>query len=237
MDRRCRKSSESPKPRNLRYTNVTSNDNAPPKRFGHQNGAYLDRDHGDWRGSDSKSNEELKGLSYKECRRLKRQKIRKSLKHSIWNIMPKEDHRRRKSIRKRKRNKKRRYNDSNKSDDSDSSGRKREKRSSSSRSRSRRSGRKTKTRSKTESEGSSSEEENGFDLGNAKSNSIIDDHVKKIKINFEALKLKELFESQKKPVLDNEPMVGPMTLPRAKGYISYSGAIRPGEGDAIEQYV
>ncbi|KAK7295456.1 hypothetical protein RJT34_18365 [Clitoria ternatea] len=329
MDRRCRKSSESPEPRNPRYMNATSNDNAPPKRFGRRNGAYLDRDRGAWRCSDSESDEELKGLSYEECRRLKRQKMRKSLKHCIWNITPspprrdnnedddkaeeisgkhrdedavktdkevkprgksktelesdsepeseksassesdsddsrsrkkrrkgssssfrkrrsdresesgeeEEDRRRRKSIRKRKRNKKRRYSDSDESDDSDSSGRKRKKRSSSSRSRSRRSGSKTKTRSETESEGSSSEEEKGSDLGDAKSNSIVDDDVKKIEINAEALKLKELFESQKKPALDNEPTVGPMPLPRAEGHISYGGALRPGEGDAIAQYV
>ncbi|KAF2314860.1 hypothetical protein GH714_036958 [Hevea brasiliensis] len=44
-------------------------------------------------------------------------------------------------------------------------------------------------------------------------------------------------EAQKKPVLDNEPMVGPMPLPRAKGHINYGGALRQGEGDAIAQYV
>ncbi|KAG6497111.1 NF-kappa-B-activating protein-like [Zingiber officinale] len=53
----------------------------------------------------------------------------------------------------------------------------------------------------------------------------------------EALELKELIESQKKPALDNEPMVGPAPLPRAEGHISYGGALRPGEGDAIAQYV
>jgi hypothetical protein len=53
----------------------------------------------------------------------------------------------------------------------------------------------------------------------------------------EALKLKEMFELQKKPALDNVPTVGPMPLPRAEGYISYGGALRPGEGDAIAQYV
>ncbi|XP_074591042.1 uncharacterized protein LOC141846914 [Curcuma longa] len=53
----------------------------------------------------------------------------------------------------------------------------------------------------------------------------------------EALKFKELIESQKKPSLDNEPMVGPSPLPRAEGHISYGGALRPGEGDAIAQYV
>ncbi|XP_068309903.1 uncharacterized protein [Pyrus communis] len=37
--------------------------------------------------------------------------------------------------------------------------------------------------------------------------------------------------------LDNEPVVGPMPLRRAEGHISYGGALRPGEGDAIAQYV
>ncbi|KAF3793491.1 UPF0396 protein [Nymphaea thermarum] len=55
----------------------------------------------------------------------------------------------------------------------------------------------------------------------------------------EVLKFKELIESQKKPAsaLDNEPFVGPAPLPKAEGHISYGGALRPGEGDAIAQYV
>lgn len=56
-------------------------------------------------------------------------------------------------------------------------------------------------------------------------------------MNAEALMFKEMIESQKKPALDNEPVVGPMPLPRAEGHISYGGALRPGEGDAIAQYV
>ncbi|XP_030552828.1 NF-kappa-B-activating protein [Rhodamnia argentea] len=59
----------------------------------------------------------------------------------------------------------------------------------------------------------------------------------KAEINAEALMFKEMIESQKKPALDNEPVVGPMPLPRAEGHISYGGALRPGEGDAIAQYV
>ncbi|KAK4771970.1 hypothetical protein SAY86_013745 [Trapa natans] len=55
--------------------------------------------------------------------------------------------------------------------------------------------------------------------------------------NAEALRLKELIESQNKSALDNEPVVGPAPLPRAEGHISYGGALRPGEGDAIAQYV
>ncbi|KAM7256904.1 hypothetical protein ACFE04_012645 [Oxalis oulophora] len=53
----------------------------------------------------------------------------------------------------------------------------------------------------------------------------------------EALILKEIIEAQKKPALDNEDVVGPMPLPKAEGHISYGGALRPGEGDAIAQYV
>ncbi|KAE8686146.1 hypothetical protein F3Y22_tig00111084pilonHSYRG00049 [Hibiscus syriacus] len=47
----------------------------------------------------------------------------------------------------------------------------------------------------------------------------------------------EMLEAQKKHALDDEPMVGPAPLPRAEGHISYGGALRPGEGDAIAQYV
>ncbi|CAA3006820.1 Hypothetical predicted protein [Olea europaea subsp. europaea] len=53
----------------------------------------------------------------------------------------------------------------------------------------------------------------------------------------ELLKFKEMIESRNKLTLDNEPVVGPMPLPRAEGHISYGGALRPGEGDAIAQYV
>ncbi|XP_031253085.1 NKAP family protein [Pistacia vera] len=64
------------------------------------------------------------------------------------------------------------------------------------------------------------------------------DEAKQAEINAEVLKFKEMIESQKKPALDDEePVVGPMPLPRAEGHISYGGALRPGEGDAIAQYV
>ncbi|KAL5792909.1 hypothetical protein ACOSP7_001503 [Xanthoceras sorbifolium] len=63
------------------------------------------------------------------------------------------------------------------------------------------------------------------------------DEAKKAEINAEVLKFKEMIESQKKPALENDPVVGPMPLPRAEGHISYGGALRPGEGDAIAQYV
>ncbi|CAJ1969307.1 unnamed protein product [Sphenostylis stenocarpa] len=336
-DRRRRRS-VSPAHRNPRHTNGTANDNALPKKFGHRNGAYLDRDREDWQRSDSESDEELKGLSYEEYRRLKRQKMRKLLKHCIWNVTPspprcdnddlenyskpddifdrddiagkvekeakpiaklksesdsdsesdksissesddsrrrkkrrkssagssrrscsesgseseseseEEDSRRRSRRNRRKRSnrssRKRRYSDSDESEesesgDSDSSGGKRTNRSSASRSRSkisRRSRKGKKKSSETESEGAYSEEENGSGSGDGKIKATIDE-VLNTEINAEAIKLKELFESQKKPALDNEPSVGPMPLPRAEGHISYGGALRPGEGDAIAQYV
>ena len=65
----------------------------------------------------------------------------------------------------------------------------------------------------------------------------IDDEEMKAESIAEALNFKEIFEAQKKPALDSEPVVGPMPLPRAEGHISYGGALRPGEGDAIAQYV
>ncbi|KAJ1379112.1 NF-kappa-B-activating protein [Sesbania bispinosa] len=249
-DRRRR--SESPKHRSPRHTNGSPNGNALPRKFGRRNSAYLDRDRGDWQRSDSESDEELKGLNYEEYRRLKRQKMRKALKHCIWNVTPSpprnenedlNDYDKAEEISEK-------YGDgsdgksdkeseeSQSDDDSDDSGRKR-KHSSSSRSRSKRSSssrRRTKRRSETESEGSDEDSGSGSAGATAKSIAMIDE-VKMTEVNAEALKLKELFESQKKPALDNEPAVGPMPLPRAEGHISYGGALRPGEGDAIAQYV
>ncbi|XLT13473.1 hypothetical protein HN51_059163 [Arachis hypogaea] len=86
----------------------------------------------------------------------------------------------------------------------------------------------------SESEGSELEEEK--DSADAKNKATVEE-VMKTEVNPEALKLKELFESQKTPALNNEPAVGPMPLPRAEGHISYGGTLRPGEGDAIVQYM
>ena len=99
-------------------------------------------------------------------------------------------------------------------------------------SRSRRSKKKRST--DTESENSQSEESLDSEVdtnGKAKVEEVNEE------TDMEALKFKEMIEAQKKPALDNEPMVGPAPLPRAEGHISYGGALRPGEGDAIAQYV
>lgn len=55
--------------------------------------------------------------------------------------------------------------------------------------------------------------------------------------NVELLKLKELIELRKKESMVDEPVVGPMPLPRAEGHISYGDVLRPGKDDTIAQYV
>ncbi|KAH9292926.1 hypothetical protein KI387_041888, partial [Taxus chinensis] len=67
-----------------------------------------------------------------------------------------------------------------------------------------------------------------------------EDNSQPVEIDSEALMFKEMIESQKKSAtggLENEPFVGPAPAPRAEGHISYGGALRPGEGDAIAQCV
>ncbi|KAF3436283.1 hypothetical protein FNV43_RR23375 [Rhamnella rubrinervis] len=94
---------------------------------------------------------------------------------------------------------------------------------------------KKKTRSETEGGTSNSEENLDSEVdvnGKAKL-----EEAKVDEGDTEALMFKEMIEAQKKPALDNEPIVGPQPLPRAEGHISYGGALRPGEGDAIAQYV
>ncbi|XWS46836.1 hypothetical protein CRYUN_Cryun14cG0102400 [Craigia yunnanensis] len=141
--------------------------------------------------------------------------------------------------------KKSRYSDSNKSgsgeSETDISDRsqssddrvKSKKQKSSSNSRSRRS--KKRRGSETDSQGSYSDKSS--DSGVDASCKPEADEAKMAEISAEALMFKEMIETQKKPALDNEPMVGPAPLPRAEGHISYGGALRPGEGDAIAQYV
>ncbi|OAY66022.1 UPF0396 protein [Ananas comosus] len=285
--------------------------------------------------------EELKGLSYFEYRRLKRQKLRKKLKNCIWTVTPSpprsereqselfdepdgasdspveeeeeeekkvekkgakersassgsdeserstsdsesEDSRRRRGRRsgRGRSRRKRRYSDSSEdaserrsdedsgseseslddslSDDEDNKRRKRRSRRSGS-SRRRKSKRSTSSRKKSRASSSTDESEE-FDSSprpkkkktstrskkskQSKSESSSDSDPipakvdsKKPEIDPEALMFKELIEAQKKPVLENEPLVGPVPLPRAEGHISYGGALRPGEGDAIAQYV
>ena len=317
-------------------------DHSLPKKFG-KGRSFLDRN---GRESDEESDEDLKGLSFEEMRRLKRQKMRKSMRYCIWNITPspprrddeeelvekadeiekyredevksedssgkekekaksesensgsgesesksefESDDSREKRERRKSSSKRRRRNSDSKSDvsgsesesesdteedrkrgkksrksisrriksskssrrrksrrkkskysDSDDSGgeesdsdddrvkSKKRRRSSGSRSK----GSKKKRGSETESENLDSLENSGSEKNKAN-----DDEANKAEVDVEALMFKEIIEAQKKPALENEPVVGPMPLPRAEGHISYGGALRPGEGDAIAQYV
>lgn len=91
--------------------------------------------------------------------------------------------------------------------------------------------RRNKKRSKSESASPYSDKSLGSDINAKKADAT------KTENSAEALKRKESSEALKKPALDDEPTVGPIPLPRAQGHISYGGALRPGEGDAIAQYV
>ncbi|EFJ15799.1 hypothetical protein SELMODRAFT_445375 [Selaginella moellendorffii] len=67
-----------------------------------------------------------------------------------------------------------------------------------------------------------------------------DSAKKMLEIDEEAIKFRGLLEAQKKAAmgsLESEPMVGPAPAPKTERHISYGGALRPGEGDAIAQYV
>ena len=129
---------------------------------------------------------------------------------------------RRKGSRSRRKS---RYSNSDESDDTDASNRVRSKKK---RSRSRNLSETEKDIEVSNSEGSGVEKA---------AMTIEEDEEMKAESIAEALNFKEIFEAQKKPALDSEPVVGPMPLPRAEGHISYGGALRPGEGDAIAQYV
>ncbi|KAL6191385.1 hypothetical protein ACLB2K_037776 [Fragaria x ananassa] len=162
-----------------------------------------------------------------------------------------EDHRRRRKSRTRSKRKKsrrdsrRRRRKSRRSSDSDESEVSDSESSDSDRVKSKKKKRKVSSKSKkkkyseTESEDSGSEKSLDSEV-DAKPKALVAVEEPEMDENsIEALKLKEILEAQRNPSLDldNEPVVGPMPLPRAEGHISYGGALRPGEGDAIAQYV
>ncbi|XP_010943077.1 uncharacterized protein [Elaeis guineensis] len=316
----------------------------------HDHASRNGKPHGAGDGDSSSSDEDLKGLSYFEYRRLKRQKLRKKLKNCIWRVTPspprgerepsepldepngatdspaegekdeeaeekkggkdrigsselddsdgsgstnsaveRSDSDSESPPRKRGRGRKSREGRSERKqrhldsseDDSESSSyedsstesessydspsedevgkrrKKRSRRSARKKSRSARSDRRKRRRSSRATTSDESEEESDSSprpkkrssrrskkskRSMSESSSDLDGDArqadaKKPEIDPEALKFKEMLESHKKPALDNEPFVGPVPLPRAEGHISYGGALRPGEGDAIAQYV
>ncbi|CAA7044134.1 unnamed protein product [Microthlaspi erraticum] len=88
-----------------------------------------------------------------------------------------------------------------------------------------------KTKSETRSDGSDSD-----------SKAIVEETVQIPELDEEEMKkFKEMIESKMKSSApedeEEDADVGPMPLPKAEGHISYGGALRPGEGDAIAQYV
>ncbi|KAK4607741.1 hypothetical protein RGQ29_001528 [Quercus rubra] len=170
------------------------------------------------------SDSESESDEQEEEERKQRKKTKESSRNWSRHKSSKRSSRRKGSSSRRKS----RYSNSDESDDSDASNRVRSKKK---RSRSRNLSETEKDIEVSNSEGSEVE----------KSMSVaamaIDDEEMKAESIAEALNFKEIFEAQKKPALDSEPVVGPMPLPRAEGHISYGGALRPGEGDAIAQYV
>ncbi|KAD3336590.1 hypothetical protein E3N88_32109 [Mikania micrantha] len=237
-------------------------DSVRKSNYGFGNQQYLDRDYRNGNGPESDYDEELKGASYEEYRRLKRQKLRKTLKKCIWNITPspprgdnefdeiedeiiEKDFEEEKSaldLKERnssKRNtKRRRRSHSRKSKDSDSeesSEGEEGKESLKSMRRRHSSSKLSKKRSEKGSENSTSDENSDFKT-DLKTKPKVDD-LDKAEIDDELIMFKDRIDSRKKLALDDEPEVGPMPLPRAEGHISYGGALRPGEGDAIAQYV
>ncbi|KAL9256287.1 NKAP family protein-like protein [Drosera capensis] len=114
--------------------------------------------------------------------------------------------------------------------DQDRSSKKKKRRSSSSRSR--------RSRSKRRSESVSVSEDKSGKASGSEEDDAANDKVDGAKINdINSEAMKEMIDFQKKTALINEPPVGPVPLPKADGHISYGGALRPGEGDAIAQYV
>nr|GMD12137.1 NF-kappa-B-activating protein [Ipomoea batatas] len=255
------------------------------RRKGYDNGDYRNR-----RAAESESDEELKGLSFEEHRRLKRQKLRKMLRNCIWNCTPspprgenepedvdqdfiderqindlkerenekkessKLDSKRKKSRKSSSRHRSRRSrsvsesesesadsSDDSESDESETESseasessedhvKSKKRRSSSSRSR--------RSNKRKESDSEASQPHESSDSGaEAKDKQEVEETLGN-EVTSEVLELKELIESRMKPPMDNELIVGPMPMPRTDGQpVNYGGALRPGEGDAIAQYV
>ncbi|CAM8994730.1 unnamed protein product [Rhodiola kirilowii] len=200
-------------------------------------------------GSDSGSESESESDDSREVKRKRRKKKSSSSKHRKrrYSSASEDDsesdseedprRKRKKSSKRSKRRKsskrsirkKRKYSDSDGSDSEETS--KVKKKSSASRSKKRES---ESENERSEADDSSESKEMaslGMKVEDAKMSELNDENAEDI------LKFKEMMELHKKSALDDEAVVGPMPLPKAEGHISYGGALRPGEGDAIAQYV
>ncbi|CAN8247992.1 unnamed protein product [Cochlearia groenlandica] len=152
------------------------------------------------------------------------------------------------SKKRRDHRRKTRYSDSDESSDEDSKAEESEISVSSSgddeytKSKSKRQ-KKVSTFSSKRSKGKKTKSESENDGSDSDMKEKLEETVKNVELDEEEMKkLREIIESKKKSSApeeeeEEEGDVGPMPLPKAEGHISYGGALRPGEGDAIAQYV
>ncbi|CAF2049224.1 unnamed protein product [Brassica napus] len=208
--------------------------NSLPRRFGRDQG-YLDRG----RRSGSESEEELKGLSHEEYRRLKRLKMRKSGKFCICENTPSPP-----------RDPYEVDSDENAADDEvpekDVDDQKLKGESESDL------GRRERVRGLGVSVGDIAiatlkrvrvmirmRKKKKKRRGHRRKRRYSDDESEeeRSKNTDSKGKLEEAKKASAPEDEEEEAEVGPMPLPKAEGHISYGGALRPGEGDAIAQYV
>eukprot|EP00897_Mesotaenium_endlicherianum_P008547 jgi/Mesen1/7720/ME000407S06939 len=101
--------------------------------------------------------------------------------------------------------------------------------------------RKKSRRTPSDSEESDKEEAKvASEISDEDAKALVDSGIPDGEDDEEAQQFKEYMEAQKRAAgtsLEDEPIVGPAPAPKAEGHISYGGAMRPGEGDAIAQFV
>lgn len=157
-----------------------------------------------------------------EARRRRRLKRKQSRRHQRSS--------RKKKSRSRRKSDESETESSEASESSEDHAKSKKGRSSSSRSK------RSNKRRESDSEGSQSDKSS--DSGAEAKNKQKAEETLGNEVNSEVLELKELIESRMKPSVDTELVVGPMPMPRTDGQpVNYGGALRPGEGDAIAQYV
>ncbi|PWA76208.1 hypothetical protein CTI12_AA233600 [Artemisia annua] len=181
-------------------------------------------------GDKEKSRRRKKGKGKSKSSRSKKRRSRRRRKRKKSS---KRSSKRKSRSSSRRSSKRKRRSGSRKSKDSEDSEESSDSEELSKRKRSRSS---SKKRSEKGSEDSASEKNSGSE-NDAKGKVNVDDGEKPVSES-ELLAIKEMIESRKKvAVSEDDELVGPKPLPRAEGHISYGGALRPGEGDAIAQYV
>ncbi|CAL9233234.1 unnamed protein product [Arabidopsis halleri] len=183
-------------------------------------------------GSDSESEGSESDSEEEDRRRRRKSSSKKKKSRSSRSCRKKRSHRR-----------KTRYSDSDESSDGDSKAEESEISASSSGEEDTKSKSKRRKKSSGSSKGKKTKSETGSDGSEDDSKMQVEETVKNTELELdeeELKKFKEMIELKKKSSAvdeEEEADVGPMPLPKAEGHISYGGALRPGEGDAIAQYV